>query len=512
MGVDGGSAMRLGRLFAVLVRLVLSAGVLAQAPAVPAPTPAAAAPTTPADWRAAAREDVEAAYAAFAAHHPGMSDPRNPGFHDQLRRARDAALAFVDRVRDAEGHMRALELFSAGLADGHALAFAAYNGTGGVWPGFTTVWRGEALHILDPAEGGPPRGSVLLACDGRAADDVIRDLAFYFYGRPDEAGQWWAWAPDLFDRPRSAYDTLPRSCSFRTPDGRTVTQALAWQPIPRALFRARLEAARREPIGLTEPRPGIYRIVLSSFTPDYEGRTAYARLFEDLDRRRDLLAASRAIILDLRRNGGGSSSWSEDVAERLWGEDAVTAAQAAYFRDTSIWWLADEANIAHLRSNAARIRAEGRPSDARELEQTAENLAVALAHSQRFYVEEFGAALARQARQAGPARPRRLPPVYVVTDGDCASACLDAVDLFTRFDGVKLVGAPTSADSNYLDIRREPLPSGRGVIVMPTKIWVGRPRASGEVYRPAIPVNDLEWRTDVILDHIERDLAAAAHP
>jgi hypothetical protein len=492
--------MRLKRFLAAVAALILPAGGSAQSPV----RVAAAAQASPVDWSAAAAEDVEAAYAAFAAHHPGMFDPNNPGFPDRLRRARDAALAFADRVSDAEGHMRALALFSAGLADGHAQVFAAYSGTGGIWPGFTTVWRGDALHVLDPSEDGPPRDAVLVACDGRAANDVIRELAFAFYGRPDEAGQWWVGAPGLFDRPRSSYESLPRQCSFRTRDGAMLTHALSWRPVPRALFRARLEAARREPIGLTEPRPGLYRIVLSSFTPDYEGRTAYARLFENLERRRDLLAASRAIILDLRGNGGGSSSWSVEIAERLWGAEAVTAAQAAYFRDTRIRWFADQANIDHLRINAERIRSEGRAVDARELEQTAEHLAVALGRGQRFFVEDFGPALARQAPSA---RPRHLPPVYVITDGNCASACLDAIDLFTRFPGVKLVGAPTSADSNYLDIRRESLPSGRGWLVMPMKIWVGRPRASGEVYRPAILVNDLEWRTDVFLDHIERDLA-----
>jgi hypothetical protein len=94
----------------------------------------------------------------------------------------------------------------------------------------------------------------------------------------------------------------------------------------------------------------------------------------------------------------------------------------------------------------------------------------------------------------------------VIVSGNCASACLDGVDLFTQFRGVKLMGAPTSADTNYMDIRRQPLPSGRGSVILPTKIWVNRPRASGQVYRPHIPVNDLDWSTATMLDHVERDL------
>jgi len=106
------------------------------------------------DWRAATREDVLQAYEIFRHHHPGMFDPSNPGFPAQLRRARDEALAFVPNVHDDEGHMRALALFNSVLADGHAHVVVGYNGHGLVWPGFDTVWRDHALHILDAAADG----------------------------------------------------------------------------------------------------------------------------------------------------------------------------------------------------------------------------------------------------------------------------------------------------------------------------------------------------------------------
>jgi hypothetical protein len=180
---------------------------------------------------------------------------------------------------------------------------------------------------------------------------------------------------------------------------------------------------------------------------------------------------------------------------------------AKYFRHTQVWWLADRANIAHLREAAAKFRAEGRSQldEGIHLPELARKLERARKHGKRFYVEDYGAILSRQATNA---RPRLLPPVYVITDGGCASACLDAVDVFTQFPCVKLVGAPTSADSQYLDVRLQPLPSERGAVWLPTKIWVHRPRRAGEVYRPDIPVNDLNWTTAAMLDHIEGDLAS----
>jgi hypothetical protein len=464
-------------------------------------------PTSSVNWSVAARDDVIAAYAIFRDHHPGMFDPNNRGFPEQLRRSRDTALAFAAHIHDAEGHARALALFSAGLADAHARVQASYSGHGDMlWPGFRTVWRGNALHVREPIQNGPPPDSVLLGCDGRKAADVVRN-AFWFYGRPAEAGQWWEFAPSTFLRVRSPYETLPRQCRFRRPDGKASIYSLSWEPVPHDLMEAWFdEGSRREPVGLTEPRQGVFLITLSTFVPDEKGRQQYDRLFRDIDEKIGQMATGKAIVIDLRHNHGGSSSWGDGVADRLWGEAAVEARLAEYFRKTKIWWFADAADIAHWRELATQLRAQGRPevNDGIDLTELASKLQLALKLGRHFYVEDYGAMLARGAIEA---EPRKLPPVYVIMDGGCVSACLDSLDVFTQFPGVKLVGAPTSADSNYIDIRFEPLPSGRGLVILPTKIWVGRPRRAGEVYRPDIPVNDLDWTTATILDHIERDLS-----
>lgn len=483
---------------------VMAALVLCGVARPTAALPEQSAQSRPVDWRAAAREDVAAAYELFRRHHPGMFDPQDRGFPDRLRRGRDAALRFVRRVDDAEGHMRALALFSASLADGHARVQASYDGQGALlWPGFRTVWRGDALHVVGPVEAGPPAGSVLVGCDGKPARAVIHEGAFGLYGLPDQAGQWWELAPLTFLRVRSGYESLPHRCRFRRLDGRVTDRPLDWRPVRQEAMLAWREASEREPVGLSEPRPGIRLITLSTFSPDDDGLARYARLFRDLDDKIADLPTARAVVLDLRHNRGGSSSWSEQVAEHLWGEAAVRAKLADYFRDTEIWWRADRENVEHFREAASAIRRQGRGRDADKVETLVGHLRATIARGWDVYVEKFGASLRADRTRT---EPHRLPPVYVIMDGGCASACLDGLDVFTRFPGVKLVGAPTSADSNYLDVRFQALPSDRGGVVMPTKVWVRRPRRAGEVYRPDVPVNDLDWSTATLLDHIDRDL------
>src|SRR5439155_23691905 len=133
------------------------------------------------------------------------------------------------------------------------------------------------------AEGSPPPGSVRLGCDGKDAARVVRD-AVWLDARLGEAGQWWESAPFAFLRVASPYESLPRKCSFRQPDGRSADYSLDWRAVPQDLMRRWFETeSKRAPVALSEPRPGIYLITLTTFTPDEKGRAQYDKLFHDID-------------------------------------------------------------------------------------------------------------------------------------------------------------------------------------------------------------------------------------
>jgi hypothetical protein len=133
----------------------------------------------------------------------------------------------------------------------------------------------------------------------------------------------------------------------------------------------------------------------------------------------------------------------------------------------------------------------------------------ALARGEEFFVQRNTAPVMPDtgASKEGMAR---TPPVYVIVPGGCASACLDALDLFTRFPNTVLIGAPSSGDSPYMEARSELLPSRQGYVIIPMKAWVHRPRGSGEFYSPDIEVLAVDWSTAAFRDAIERDLRQPA--
>ncbi len=90
----------------------------------------------------------------------------------------------------------------------------------------------------------------------------------------------------------------------------------------------------------------------------------------------------------------------------------------------------------------------------------------------------------------------------MIVPGQCASACLDALDSFKLFANTQLVGAPSSTDSTYMEVRLETLPSGFAKVILPIKVYVNRPRKKGFYYQPDIKFNELEWTTQALVKMI----------
>jgi hypothetical protein len=473
--------------------------------------PAGAAAT---DWRRIARQDVLAAYDLYAANHPGMKDPANPGFPARLAKARDAALRIADHATARADYQDALGAFTAGLADGHAVVYAPDPPGKAAekleWPGFVAAWRGSRVlvHFAGPSSPAPV-GATIVACDGLAAPEFIRRRLLYLSFRPAEAGQYWSRTPLAFTAPADAPRDRARRCTLRLPDGRRRSVVLRYAPAPDD-FRDRLRRAsdgERTPIGLSEPRPGLFLIGMPDFQPDEAGVKAYEALGAAIAARRPELLRAKAVVLDLRHNNGGSSDWSLGVAGSLWGKDVVDRAMAAYDRKVRIWWRVSPGNLAYMDEMVRRIRRDGHEDTAASMAAIGSGMKAALANGRPYFVEPQDPADA--GRPGPPPASDFTAPVYVITPGRCASACLDGVDTFSRFANVKRIGAPTSADSTYMEVRTAPLPSGQGIAVMPIKMWVNRPRGAGEVYRPDIEMDALDWSTAAFLDRIERDLARA---
>lgn len=465
-------------------------------------------PRKPVAWSAAAIADIEASYRILRNEHPGMVDPANAAFSQQLDRARSDALHLARQVRDAGGYSAALAAFQADLRDGHAGPFARLPDKvlpAPRWPGFVTTWRDDSLYVYASEAGGPPHGAKLIECDGTGIADLLRANVFRFEGRPDEPGQWWSRASHLMIDAGNPFIRLPRRCTIEA-KGDKLTIALSWRPITEQAKTWRNDAYNGDmlPLGVSQPRSRLFWIAMPTFAPDPTDVARYDALFATLDERPPALLSARAVVLDLRHNRGGSSNWSLRVAQGLWGRRAFDAAMTRYGASEHARWRATPGNLATVRAEAESSQRDGDLEGARERTTVAKGLAEALAAGRQIYDQPADPTAPPTISSAGS--PELQTSVYVIVPGQCASACLDALDIFTRFPNVTLIGAPSSGDTNYIDVREEPLPSGLGALTVPMKVIIGRSRKAGQIYKPRVVMSGLSWSTSAFADAIESDL------
>ena len=488
---------------------VLTLGLACGAGASDAP---AARPAPPEGWRAAALRDIQAGFEVTLANHAGARDPHNPAFLGKLERAKEQALAQAAGVADAGGYHAALLRFTALIEDGHAGVYPSFDVDEFKptrWPGFVVAWRGDLF--VHAAEGNAAQvGERIVSCDDKAARTLMEETVFGYFGRPGEEGQWWGQARQLFYDTGNPFAPRPQRCVFER-DGRRLERTLDWRTAPKTLFAMGRECVigKPLPLGLSEPRKGLFWVAMPTFDPADADRAAYRALYKQIGADRQRFLDADAVVVDLRGNNGGSSWWSRDFAAALWGEDRLTRRAGAATAKQETWYRAAPDNIAYFRQLAEERRAQGEAQTAQWSTAIADQMDEARAAGRDYFVNKSTKTLpAADPRTDLPGDPAPFTrPLYVIVPGNCASACLDAIDYFKLFPNTKLVGAPSSADSTYMEVRLVVLPGGLGRVVVPIKLYVNRPRGNGVFYRPDIPVTALQWTTEAFRDAVEADLA-----
>lgn len=473
---------------AAAATLIVATPAMAQeAPAAP---PAQDWMTTPRDWSAALRQDATALHGIIIDSHPGVHDSLNPAFRARADAGLALALRRAETTTDAGGWWWAMRAFVAGFDDGH-VQLGLTDQTRGFptrWPGFLTVYRGadQVVAARDEADAAaPPMGARLLDCDGIPAAQLAEERIGAFRGRWFLESQRALLGDWLFMSPSNPWIREMASCRFES-EGETKTWGLNWRAIePADLSARRTRLAQRggATFGLTALDDGGVWMSMPSFNgdPASNAHKALTPLMAEWTAKQAELRAAPYVVLDLRGNGGGSSHWSKEIAVTLWGEAWVRAHEPR--AEIAIEWRASDDNLAAIKSYVDEWTAAGESAErigwAQEI---VDGMKGALAASQPYWRDRESASYRAGTRRA-PAQLVR-GPVYVLTDPVCASACLDAVDLWKALGAIQ-IGRETSADTVYMDVREASLPSGLASLVIPMKVWRGRPRGNNEPHRPA---------------------------
>ncbi|AOH87029.1 hypothetical protein AWL63_22620 [Sphingomonas panacis] len=442
------------------------------------------------DWASALRQDAQAFHDDIATNHPGMVDTANPRFASKNDRQLALAVQRARRTREYAGYWFALRAYAAAFDDGH-LEFGA--GRDQVQPQLPTRWPGFLTAIDDDGRqrvathvdwSRLPIGAELIECDGRSADALAKTNVGAFSGRwflravrMEEGGR-------LFLDQGNPWVTRPSICTFLV-ETRRRSVKLDWRiidPAERDRHLARTFSRAAEPIGMRTLPDNSLWITLSDFKGDPEGPAAKALvpLIARLTASPESLRNARAIVLDLRGNHGGSSDWSRQIARLIWGKPAVDAVNLG---SDAVEWRASSSNIATLKQFAASLDASSNSSPEVRgwLGETIAGMELARMSGKPVWANVSAAKRNSVSDRSIPTLGR---PVLMITDPGCGSACLDAADLWLALGAIH-VGQQTSADTVYMDARKDTLPSGFGRVVLPMKVYRGRKRGSNVPLTPS---------------------------
>lgn len=255
--------------------------------------------------------------------------------------------------------------------------------------------------------------------------------------------------------------------------------------------RALLNSFRRSSNVLSAPPSSIdildsrAWIKITSFG---ERRTSIATLTQEIEAQAETLRSLDTIVFDLRGNGGGDSSFGHRIATALWTEEVLSDWVPAYA--AGVDWRASPENAEHVHGIAKKHVDRGRESAAEYWTGLAQRIDAAVAADENYVRQGFVVReITRTLRSPVSAR------VIVITDGACASACLDFMDRLIALPGVLHIGEETSSDTQYIDVRRVDLPSRTGRLFIPLKVYRERLRPPGGTYVPEISVDasGLDW-------------------
>lgn len=448
-------------------------------------------------WGELLRADAKALHDAVLENHPGAVDPRNPGFEDWLEEGYRQALDRAGRCDSWEGYRFALLAYASGFHDGHLGVRFDLRRNDVAWPGFLAGWSDGAIRVRSLAtEAGwkelPPAGSEIVSCGGTPALEIVRRDVMPFEARADLEAEWRRLAPyALLDRGNPWRSPRPRSCVFRLPaPGGTKELALDWRKADLdALWPRLLEArsATTQPFAVRDFGPRGVWIAIPTFDAGDDGGAAEAKL-ADLVARAEGWRGRDPIVFDVRGNGGGNSQWGQDILTRLYGRELFDARLAPEQGKTYVEWRVSPGNLAHLEELLPEIEAQfGAGSETAVWgRRIRDGLRRALAAGQALYRDDAPPSPA-PARAEGEPKSPVAGRVVLLTDGACGSACLDFCDSVRLLPGTLHVGRQTFADTDYMELREVPLPSGAAHLGLPIKVYRDRPRGNNEPYTPQVP-------------------------
>lgn len=435
-------------------------------------------------WRALTRGDVEAAHRLLLEDHPGTTRAvDNAAFRASLERAHRDARRRANDVENYNGYVATMAAFANAMGDRHIWSRPLYRTDDVNWAGLITARRGDAYIVVTDERGeeaGPSLvGASLVSCDGVSVADFAAAKLGEFRGVWTIEAQRVQTAPLLLVDDGNPFVLKPSACVFKR-DGADTEITFNWRSIARASLRTWTRSAMNigaAGYGVRDFAGGVW-IALQQLDDD---ALPVAQAVRDQAER---LRAAPLVVLDLRGNGGGNSSFAEPITIALFGQaryDAIIGQSAETATCDSVWRVSPR-NIAQLR--AYREQFASSPDFVAEVDRMLAAAEEALRAGRELSGDPRCGATRPQSPPADAPAQAARGRIVLLTDNACFSSCLMVADDFRRL-GALHVGTATNANTNFSEVREFELPSGLSMFSTLQALMPQAPPSLGP-YEPSI--------------------------
>lgn len=446
------------------------------------------------DFRALARQDLQAAHAALRDNHPAAVIPgaASEDFRAWLDAGLADALGKVGQVNSGDSHAYLMRYYGAGFRDSNITLRPTFEGLGPYfatnWPGYTTGWRdGQYVvtWVKPGTRGAPAVGAIVTECNAQPIEEYARGKLDLWEGDLDtEAGRVRSAPYLLWNRNNPFAGGVPQTCKFQVGNRRPRDMEVRPQPVDAAsleqAYRATVYMPGAVPLSV-ETVNGRPWVNVHSFA-DSAGWDAFNSQVEG---QVSALRGPQGFVLDMRGAGGQSytsTARGYGLANRIWTPEFTVSRQPAA---GEITYRATPGNRQWFADTLGRMQADPRfvTESAPVIEETQAVVAAfdaAIAAGQ----PTFTLAGRPPVADSGVANPVQ-GPVVVLVDSGCSGGCLDTLDLLVRLPNVRIVGTTTATDTIFIEPTTVRLPSNYSDLSYGHKAWTSRERANNQPFVPA---------------------------
>ena len=389
-------------------------------------------------WRILAAHDLNYAYNTLRDNHPGVVDQANQQFRRWLEKGYQQGLANLNSVDSFAGLRFLLQRYGSGFLDGHLFIDPKVENKFYHWPQFLLTKVGDRYIVeADQDSSRLINGLELISCDGIGVASLIKGRVFpYHYGNSQLDGDWYKLAPKLFVDFYNPWLKRLDHCVVKDKRGRNQTVDLDWQRVSSRTLDAKLINAAFGPV----PSLGIYPskelvwVSLPSFNTAKVKSHDLKLIVSNIAKYRD----KRIVVFDVRGNSGGNSRWGADLLEKFYGKTFSKAIYAADISQKSqVKWRVSSGNRKYLSALLPELAKEfgGESRVYRTFAGVSEAMDESLRRGETGLLSQATYQVAKPVEKPVQASSPVSAKVYFLTDGHCASACLDFADRIRLFPG-----------------------------------------------------------------------------